>query len=109
MATIFPTLEERLNENFEFSNILEKVQNNKLFEEKKIIDKMGLYNFIYGPLVDDMKLFLNGQKNELDETTKYTVQTIFVEIYPLEYNPVTKKRERPNIELSFDKDFVVFI
>jgi hypothetical protein len=108
MATIFPTLEERLNENFEFSNILEKVQNNKLFEEKKIIDKMGLYNFIYGPLVDDMKLFLNGQKNELDETTKYTVQTIFVEIYPLEYNPITKKRERPNIELSFDKDFVVF-
>jgi hypothetical protein len=108
MGTIFLTLEDRLNENFEFSKILEKVQNNKLFEEKKIIDKMGLYNFIYGPLVDDMKLFLNDQKNELDETTKYTLHTIFVEIYPPEYNPLTKKMERPNIELPFDKDFVVF-
>ncbi len=107
MGTIFLTLEDRLNENFEFSNILEKVQNNKLFDEK-IIDKMGLYNFIYGPLVYDMKLFLNGQKNELDETTKYTLHTIFVEIYPPKYNRVTKKMERPNIELPFDKDFVVF-
>lgn len=108
MATIFLTLEDKLIENSELSNILEKIQNNKLFEEKKIINKMGVYNFIYGPVVDDMKLFLNGQKNELDETTKYTLHTIFVEIYPAEYNPVTKKLDRPNIELPFDKDFVVF-
>jgi hypothetical protein len=108
MGTIFLTLEDRLIENSELSNILEKIQNNKLFEEKKIINKMGVYNFIYGPLVDDMKLFLNGQKNELDETTKYTLHTIFVEIYPAEYNPLTKKMDRPNIELPFDKDFVVF-
>ena len=108
METIFLTLEDKLIENSELSNILEKIQNNKLFEEKKIIDKMGVYNFIYGPLVDDMKLFLNGQKNELDETTKYTLHTIFVEIYPAEYNPLTKKLDRPNIELPFDKDFVVF-
>jgi hypothetical protein len=106
MGDIFLTVKDRLQPNSEFLSILEKIRNNKLFEGKKIINKMGLYNFIYGPVVEDIKLFLNNQKNELDETTKYMIQTIFNEIYPRKYNLVTKKVE-PNLELSFDKEFVV--
>jgi hypothetical protein len=49
--------------------------------------------------VDDIKLFLKNEKNDLEESTKYMIQTVLNEIFPIDQK----------IEvLPFDKDFILY-
>ncbi len=102
------TLVQKVNSNSVLSHILNEIKDNPLLAPYKITDNKGVYSFIYKYVVDDMKLFLNNQKNELDKTTKYMLQKFFNKIHPFKFNSVTKKYERPNLELPFDKEFVVY-
>ena len=74
------TLEQKLHENLFFLGLLEKMK------QYNITNTIGVYEFIYGPVVKDMEAFLDNEKNELDESTKYAVQSVIKGIYPRIYN-----------------------
>lgn len=57
------TLFQKVNSNSVLSHILNEIKDNPLFAPYKITDNKGLYSFIYKYVVDDIKLFLNNQKN----------------------------------------------
>lgn len=102
------TLEQKVNSNFIFEKILIKIKDNSLLEQYKIKDNKGVYTFIYKIVVDDIKLFLNYQKNELEKSTKYMLQTVLNYIFPKSYDPLKKIYELRNEELLFDKEFVLY-
>lgn len=102
------TLEQKVNSNFILKKILIKIKDNSLLEQYKIKDNKGVYIFIYKIVVDDIKLFLNYQKNELEKSTKYMLHTVLNYIFPKKYDPLKKIYELRNEELLFDKEFVLY-
>jgi hypothetical protein len=96
---IILSLSQKIDSNTFFSNILIKIKDNTLLSQCEIKENNDVYTFIYKTVVDDIKLFLKNQKNDLEESTKYMIQTVLYEIFPIDQK----------IEvLPFDKDFILY-
>jgi len=96
---IILSLSQKIDSNTFFSNILIKIKDNTLLSQCEIKNNNDVYTFIYKFVVDDIKLFLQNKKNDLEESTKYMIQTVLNEIFPIDQK----------IEvLPFDKDFILY-
>jgi hypothetical protein len=96
---IILSLSQKIDSNTFFSNILIKIKDNTLLSQCEIKNNNDVYTFIYKIVVDDIKLFLKNEKNDLEESTKYMIQTVLHEIFPIDQK----------IEvLPFDKDFILY-
>jgi hypothetical protein len=97
------TLYGKLIGNYFFSDLLNKLKDNKLVIQHNIKNNMGLFTLIYSDLViDDISKFQNNEKTTLDDSTKDIILKIIQEIILPKQLPFTDE------ELSFDKESVVF-